>query len=187
MPDPYSILSCFYYSNIFYPRKPKKAPVGLSPKVIDEGQARHSCPFAVGPQEGRPSFTRGEGLLIFTGSSCGLAGGFLLGLRPGRLGGGLPGRGLRRRGGVSLFSRRSGTGSSFQSWFSPKTSCQIWAWVPFSTRIPTRSMTLSARTLRSLSFAAARLHDLPALTRARGLGPLVDPVAVADAGHGQSP
>ena len=42
MPDPYSILSCFYYSNIFYPRKPKKAsPWGkLSPKVIDEGQAR---------------------------------------------------------------------------------------------------------------------------------------------------
>ena len=46
---------------------------------------------------------------------------------------------------------RSGTGSSFQSWFSPDTSCQIWAWVPFSTRMPTRSMTLSARTLRSFT------------------------------------
>ena len=29
------------------------------------------------------------------------------------------------------------------SWFSPNTSCQIWAWVPLSTRMPTRSMTLS--------------------------------------------
>ena len=89
MPDPYSILSCFYYSNIFLSPQAKKRlpPWGkLSPKVIDEGQARHSCPFAVLP------------LLIFTGPSCGLAGGFLLGLRPGRLGGGLPVRGLRRRG-----------------------------------------------------------------------------------------
>lgn len=50
----------------------------------------------------------GEGLLIFTGSSCGLAGGFLLGLRPGRLGGGLPGCGLRRRGGGLLVQQAFG-------------------------------------------------------------------------------
>ena len=53
--------------------------------------------------------------------------------------------------GISFSSSLSGTGWMFQSWFSPKTSCQIWAWVPLSTRIPTRSMTLSARTLRILN------------------------------------
>ena len=53
--------------------------------------------------------------------------------------------------GISFCSSLSGTGWMLHSWFSPNTSCQIWAWVPFSTRIPTRSMTLSARTLRSLT------------------------------------
>ena len=128
MPDPYSILSCFYYSNIFLSPQAKKRlpPWGkLSPKVIDEGKlailARlRYCPYLF--------------LLVLLAalpevffSVCvrvGLAAAFL-------------GAAFGVGAGVSLFSRRSGTGSSFQSWFSPKTSCQIWAWVPFSTRIPT--------------------------------------------------
>ena len=125
MPDPYSILSCFYYSNIFLSPQAKKRlpPWGkLSPKVIDEGQARHSCPFAVGPQEGRPSLAVSAlrimryypylFLLVLLAalpevffSVCvrvGLAAAFL-------------GAAFGVGAGVSLFSRRSGTGSSFQS------------------------------------------------------------------------
>ena len=146
MPDPYSILSCFYYSNIFLsPQAKKKLPPWgkLSPQVIDEGQARHSCPFAVGSQEGRPSSAlghlplRGKAylfLLVLLAalpevffSVCvrvGLAAAFL-------------GAAFGVGAGVSLFSRRSGTGSSFQSWFSPKNILPDLAWVPFSTRIPT--------------------------------------------------
>ena len=47
------------------------------------------------------------------------------------------------------------------------------------------SSDLIGQDVAQLDLAAACLHDLPALTRARGLGPLVDPGAVADAGHGQ--
>ena len=139
MPDPYSLLSCFYYSNIFLSPQAKKRlpPWGkLSPKVTDEGQACHSCPFMVGPQEGRPSSALGRGLGHLPPQ--GKAYLFLLVLLAAlpevffsvcvRVGlAAFLGAAFGAGAGVSLFSRRSGTGSSFQSWFSPKTSCQIWA------------------------------------------------------------
>ena len=177
MADPYSILSCFYYSNIFLsPQAKKRLPpwgkLRLSKKMCSPlGPLCEGAPPAGGGGENGTAVRNISGYgkvlslrpfgaplplwrkrhLPRIGGVCLAEGGFstrwasprgkaylfllvLLAALPEvffsvcvrvGLAAAFLGAAFGVGAGVSLFSRRSGTGSSFQSWFSPKTSCQI--------------------------------------------------------------